>query len=93
MLHKEIGQAYRYGNNTGQRAGEDGVKESFTEYVNGFRIRYAMKLMEEAHPQKRSIEDILYDSGFQSKSTFYTHFKKITGMTPASWIKSNQKVG
>ena len=61
--------------------------DSFSALVNGYRIRYAQKLMKE-HPDM-SITEIAAESGFSSRSAFYRNFKDITGMSPAQW-KGNQ---
>lgn len=59
--------------------------DSFSNLINGYRIRYAQKLMEE-HPDM-SVTDIASECGFTSRSAFYRNFKAITGMTPSEWKK------
>jgi AraC-like DNA-binding protein len=56
------------------------MKANFRNYVNGYRVREAMRLL--AHNEKLSISSICYEVGFNSKSTFYTVFKEVTGKTP-----------
>ena len=55
----------------------------FATYVNEKRIEEAKKLMlSDSH---FTLEGIGYESGFNSKSSFYTVFKKMTGFTPAEY--------
>ncbi|MCE6989662.1 AraC family transcriptional regulator [Dyadobacter sp. CY323] len=58
----------------------DSAGKNFTSYVNGFRIQEACRMMEANHPF--SVEAIGYEVGFNSKSTFYTSFRKIKSTTP-----------
>ncbi len=60
--------------------------KSFSLYVNELRIEKAKELL--VSNKEYSIESIGYESGFNSKSTFYTTFKKVTGQTPADFQKS-----
>jgi AraC-like DNA-binding protein len=55
---------------------------SFSDYINGQRIDYASKLLEE-HPEM-SINDVMFKSGFTSSSAFYRNFKKFKGITPTA---------
>ena len=55
---------------------------SFSDYINGQRIDYASKLLEE-HPEM-SINDVMIKSGFTSTSAFYRNFKKFKGITPTA---------
>ncbi len=52
----------------------------FNDYLNQFRIREAQRIME-TEPQ-RSILDVCFSVGFNSKSTIYSAFKKELGKTP-----------
>lgn len=53
---------------------------SFSDYINGLRIDYASRLLEE-HPEL-PINDVITKSGFTSSSAFYRNFKKFKGITP-----------
>ena len=57
-------------------------RKNFYDYMNGFRIKRAKVLLSDPSKANMSILDILYDVGFNSKSTFYTAFSKETGLTP-----------
>lgn len=61
----------------------DDLGKSFPNYVNEFRIKKA-KAMLVSH-QNLTLEAIGYESGFNSKSTFFTTFKKIVGTTPSKF--------
>jgi AraC-like DNA-binding protein len=59
----------------------DNLGKSFSTYINEYRIREACKLITtESH---LTFEAIGYEVGYNSKSTFYTAFKKVTDTTPA----------
>ncbi|MEM8845994.1 MAG: helix-turn-helix domain-containing protein [Bacteroidota bacterium] len=57
-------------------------EENFNSYINRFRIEKAEKMLMDRNLENLSIEGIGTEVGFQSKSTFYTAFRKITGTTP-----------
>lgn len=57
---------------------------SFIDYVNGYRIRYAQRLLYE-NPDMR-LSEISEESGFSSEVTFYRNFKSRTGQTPVEWL-------
>ena len=61
-----------------------GTGVSFTDFVNGFRVRHAQELMKD-NP-KMTLSEVSEESGFSSESTFYRNFKALTGKTPAQWI-------
>ncbi|MDJ1506512.1 helix-turn-helix domain-containing protein [Xanthocytophaga agilis] len=58
----------------------DNLGKNFTSYVNEYRIEEACRMIAQGHPF--SLEAIGYEVGFNSKSTFYTAFKKIKATTP-----------
>ncbi len=61
-------------------------KCNFREFINGYRIIEAKKLLEDPYLK---IEAVAYDSGFNSLSTFNATFKKVTGMTPSKYRKKH----
>lgn len=58
---------------------------SFYDYVNGLRVDEAKRLLADDGIDHLSVTDIGYHAGFNSTSTFYTHFKKLTGLTPKQY--------
>lgn len=60
---------------------------NFYEFVNGYRIEHARQRL--AHPSETAtITDIMYESGFNSKSVFNTLFRKTTNQTPSQYRHS-----
>jgi AraC-like DNA-binding protein len=58
------------------------AKLSFYDYINSLRVDEAVHLLTNPSSQYLSVTDIGYQAGFNSSSTFYSHFKKSTGKTP-----------
>jgi len=56
--------------------------KNFSDYINGFRIDQVKKLIINNEYVNYTIESIGLESGFNSKSTFYSAFKKFTGQSP-----------
>lgn len=59
----------------------DNLGKSFSTYINEYRINEACKLI--TTNDRLTFEAIGYEVGYNSKSTFYAAFKKITDTTPA----------
>ena len=57
----------------------------FAQYVNEYRIREAQKLIKSRNDL--TFEGIGYESGFNSKSSFFSAFKKIANCTPLQFKK------
>lgn len=64
----------------------DNLNKSFTQFINEYRIDEAKRLLKESTQFK--IDAVGFESGFNSTSTFYSSFKKITGTTPSNYQKS-----
>lgn len=62
--------------------------QHFYDFVNTYRIENAMKLLKDSSKSKVTILEILYEVGFNSKSSFNTAFKKQTGNTPTAYRKA-----
>lgn len=63
----------------------DNLEKGFSEFVNGYRVQAACKLLKTEH--QFTIEAISREVGFRSKSSFYQAFKKQTGLTPNQFLK------
>lgn len=61
------------------------IGERFFDYVNGWRIRDAA---ERLRTTDATILIIAYDVGFNSRSSFYTAFKRELGVTPSQYRAS-----
>jgi len=61
--------------------------QNFFDFVNSYRIRESQRLLLERRFEERTILDVLYETGFNSKSVFNSVFKKYTGMTPSQFRK------
>ena len=57
---------------------------SFTDFINGYRVRYAQQLLQ-GEPRAH-LSEIAEEAGFSSESSFFRNFKTITGMTPSQWL-------
>lgn len=66
------------------RAINEGLGKNFFELVSNYRIAEARRQLEAAEAGT-TILQVMYDSGFNSKSVFNTAFKKATGMTPSAY--------
>ncbi len=62
----------------------DNLQKSFVQFINEYRIEHAKQLLLE---DNLKTEDIAFNSGYNSLSTFYSAFKKQTGLTPAQYRK------
>ena len=58
-------------------------QQSFNDYRNDFRIRYAKLLMLQAQSETITMEAIGLLSGFSNRNTFSKAFKEIEGVTPS----------
>jgi AraC-like DNA-binding protein len=63
----------------------DNLGKNFPNYLNSFRVTAAQEKLKEG--TNYTLEALGYDCGFNSKSTFYTAFKRHAGITPAQYQK------
>ncbi|MDW5290241.1 helix-turn-helix domain-containing protein [Formosa sp. PL04] len=67
------------------------IDMNFNDAINSLRVEEAKRLLASDNYSKLTIEAIAHKSGFNSKSPFYTAFKKYTGLTPKQFITSIEK--
>jgi len=66
-------------------------EQNFYDYVNGYRIEEAKKILSDPAHDSEKILSVLYDCGFNSKSVFNTVFKKNTGITPSEYRRKYKR--
>ncbi len=62
--------------------------QHFYDFVNTYRIESAMEILRDTSRSELTILEILYEVGFNSKSSFNTAFKKHTNCTPTAYRKN-----
>jgi AraC-like DNA-binding protein len=62
---------------------------NFYDFINRHRIEEASRLLTNPKDRKITVLEVLYEVGFNSKSSFNTMFKKYTGLTPSEFKKKN----
>lgn len=65
-------------------------KMNFNDFVNHYRIEEAKRLLDKEDPELL-IKEVMYESGFQSTSTFNSSFKKIMRCSPSAYRKQMKK--
>jgi len=65
------------------------LQQNFFEFVNSYRIEEAKRLLTNPADKKITVMEVMYQVGFNSKSSFNTLFKKATGLTPGDFKKQS----
>ncbi|MBA7565172.1 Protein-glutamate methylesterase/protein-glutamine glutaminase [subsurface metagenome] len=60
---------------------------TFNRFINEYRVKETIRLLMDPGFDGLSIEGVASSVGFVSKSSFYSAFRKITGLTPAEYRK------
>lgn len=63
--------------------------QNFFDFISDYRIHEAKQMLLDPACKDTSILNILYDVGFNSKSSFNELFRKKTGMTPSEFRKKS----
>ncbi|WP_212390068.1 helix-turn-helix domain-containing protein [Pukyongia salina] len=60
-------------------------RKNFMSFINDFRIEKAKTRLSKPEDPKETVLEVMYDVGFNSKSSFNTLFKQNTGLTPSEY--------
>lgn len=63
--------------------------KSFFDLINTYRIEKAKQIFKVNRDSKLTVLEVLYEVGFNSKSSFNTQFKNKTGLTPSEFQRLN----
>jgi AraC-like DNA-binding protein len=61
------------------------MHQSYFDFINQYRIEEFKSRLADPESERYNLLSIAFDSGFQSKGTFNSIFKKFTGMTPSEY--------
>jgi len=61
------------------------LNKNFYTFINEYRVREAIDILDDPENTEANILAIAFRAGFNSKSTFNSVFKKITGQTPSEY--------
>ena len=64
------------------------LKTHFFDFINTYRINKAKELLSDTSKKQLTVSEIMYDVGFNSKSSFFTYFKKTENQTPTQFRKN-----
>ncbi|SHG01611.1 helix-turn-helix domain-containing protein [Pedobacter caeni] len=64
------------------------LNQHFFDFVNEYRIQKAMMILKDPAKSGLNIQEVFYQVGFNSKSSFHTAFKKYTDLTPTQFRNS-----
>lgn len=59
---------------------KENTGKTFNEYIYSFRLEYAHEQI--INDRNKPISEILFEAGFQTRTTFYKSFKETYGLTP-----------
>jgi AraC-like DNA-binding protein len=63
----------------------DCLNQNFYDFINSYRIKECKQLLIDSSQNNKTLLEILYHAGFNSKSVFNTFFRKYTGKTPSEY--------
>lgn len=65
------------------------LNKNFFSFINEYRVKEAMNLIANPKNKNLTLLAIAFDSGFNSKSSFNSLFKKISGYTPSDYQRKH----
>ncbi len=84
---EKLGEEVQIGTSTLSKLINENFDGNFSDYINQLRVEEAKKALLNTEFINYTIVAIGLECGFNSKSTFYTAFGKITGKTPSEFRK------
>ena len=64
------------------------METKFSKLKSDLRVQHAVELLKKGTNSKLTIEAIGKQSGFKTRSYFYTAFKKEMGITPSEYLQN-----
>lgn len=70
------------------RAVNRSTGKNFSQLINEYRIREAVRILSDKSPSKLTIDAVAFESGFNDRRSFYRVFKSVTGLSPSDFRKN-----
>lgn len=64
------------------------MNKSYYDFINAYRVDEFKRLVAEEDLSRYTLSGMARMCGFSSRSSFFRHFKNVTGMTPLEYIKN-----
>jgi AraC-like DNA-binding protein len=82
---QDLADKLKYPSYQVSQAINEGMKKTFYDLVNNYRVEEAKRLLQDPRNLNYTILSVGFEAGFNSKTTFNTVFKKFTGQTPSDF--------
>lgn len=66
----------------------ESLSTNFYDFINRYRVEEVKERLRQGQADQYSLISIAFDSGFNSKTAFYTAFKKYTNKTPSKYLST-----
>ncbi len=63
------------------------LKKSYYDYVNEYRVAEFKHIVDNSDPSRYTLTALSQLCGFSSRATFFRHFKNVTVVTPAEYLR------
>lgn len=63
---------------------------NFYQYINGYRVKEAVRIISQKGHEELHISDVYECVGFTNRTTFYRVFKQFTGLSPLEFQKNHE---
>lgn len=85
---KEVAEYLEVSTNHLSQVINENLDKNFFDFINGYRVELIKEKMQDKSNSHLTLLGMAYDSGFNSKSSFNTIFKKFTDTTPSQFMHS-----
>ena len=87
---KEVAEYLEISTNHLSQVINENLDKNFFDFINGYRVELIKEKMQDKSNSHLTLLGMAYDSGFNSKSSFNTIFKKFTATTPSQFMSSQR---
>jgi AraC-like DNA-binding protein len=88
---KDLAETIRFPPRAVSQVINEFLGKNFYDFINAHRIEEAKRLLTDPVSGTKTVLEILYQAGYNSKSSFNLAFKQHTGMTPLEFKEKHQR--